>query len=402
MNEPTPGWSWMQLQDISDEIVGGGTPSRAIAPFWDGGVPWVTPGELTALKGKYLTRTAETISELGLANSGARLLPIETLMVTTRATIGLRALTAMPTATNQGFKSLIFSQQASPDFYYHVLGTTIREMVRRASGTTFLEISSKEFARITVPHPPMPEQRRIAEILDTLDERIRRAEQLIAKSLLYRAGLISDLINQCPRRSRLEAALVGAPGNGIYKPASMIGRGTLLVGQTAFTPDGLVDTSVARRAVVTHTELERFGLRDGDILVSRVFATLEGVGQPAWVRSLPEAAVYESNMMRLRPDTRCADSYFLFLTLQTRSAREWIVQHANLSNQASIAQTVLTSMPVWLPEISEQRRVGAILSAEAEKREVGARELRKLMLMKEGLGADLIYGRVRVPVEAAQ
>jgi type I restriction enzyme S subunit len=147
------------------------------------------------LSGKYLVKTQETISKAGLARSGARLLPVNSLIVTTRATLGLVALTAVPTATNQGFKSIVFSSDADPTFYFHLFKLLKPEMERRASGTTFLEISGKQFSEILVPLPPIGEQRRIADILDAQDEEISATEQLLGKLKLQKLGLMVDLLD---------------------------------------------------------------------------------------------------------------------------------------------------------------------------------------------------------------
>lgn len=277
-----------------------------------------------------------------------------------------------------------------------------RYIQKHATGTSgsMKNLPKKALLSMTVAFPKIPEQRRIARILETLDEDIKLAEQVIAKSLVMRRGLVNDLLGGQPRSSKLRDGLVGHPANGLYKPADAIGSGSLLIGQTAFTRDRHIDSGAARRAVTTRSELDRFGLEDEDILVSRVFATLEGVGQPAFVLDLPEPAVYESNMMRLRPDKNRADGFFLFQTLQTRPARAWIMQRANLSNQASVSQDVLASMPVWLPDPNEQRRISSILSADDEKRHAEEDRLRKLRLIRQGFMSDLLTGRVRVPAEA--
>src|SRR5687768_5140551 len=105
MSEVQVAWQSTTVNGLADSIVGGGTPSRDVPSYWDGGIPWATPGELTRLRGKYLRETVDTISGVGLARSGARALPTGTLIVTTRATLGLVALTTGLMTTNQGFKS---------------------------------------------------------------------------------------------------------------------------------------------------------------------------------------------------------------------------------------------------------------------------------------------------------
>ena len=148
-------WSQAPLGQLAF-IYSGGTPSRTVPAYWHGDIPWVTPRELTGLKTKYLSNTLEKVTKAGLASCAATLVPTNSLLVTTRATIGSVALAAMSIATNQGFRSLVFRAQADPHFFYHLTSRLVREFRRRASGTTFLEISGREFAAVEAPLPPSP------------------------------------------------------------------------------------------------------------------------------------------------------------------------------------------------------------------------------------------------------
>lgn len=186
-------WKKTPIAELAD-IFSGGTPSRNVPVFWNGGIPWVTPSELTNLQSKYITKTKEHISHAGMAGSSAILLPSNTLLVTTRATIGLVALSGMPITTNQGFKSIRFRFLALPDFYFYLFPLLISEMKRKASGTTFLEISAKEFGQIKLSVPPLSEQKRIVEILDAQDEAIQTQRLELAKLQMLKAGLMEDLL----------------------------------------------------------------------------------------------------------------------------------------------------------------------------------------------------------------
>ena len=145
-------WRECRLGDIGT-VVGGGTPSRERADYWDGSIPWLTPGEITGNREKYVSETQDGISTLGLAASGAKLLSAGSLLMTSRASIGSCALAGKPMATNQGFTNLTPGTGIHPSFLFHLGLTLGREMTRRASGTTFLEISGGEFGRIAVRLP---------------------------------------------------------------------------------------------------------------------------------------------------------------------------------------------------------------------------------------------------------
>ena len=114
------GWSELPLTDLA-EIAGGGTPKRGEPSYWNGNVAWATPTDVTALAGRTIRRTASTITEAGLAKSSATLLPPGSLLLTTRATIGVCAIAGVAIATNQGFQNLVPRHRTYVDFLYYLI-----------------------------------------------------------------------------------------------------------------------------------------------------------------------------------------------------------------------------------------------------------------------------------------
>ena len=327
-----------------------------------------------------------------------------------------------------GADTIIFSPEPGSDpvflSYASNRGAAARFKSRLGQGSSVIHIGARHLQDLPLWLPPLPEQRKIAEVLDTIDDAIRKTEEIITKLKRVKQGLLHDLLTRGiddngelrdPERHPeqfkdsplgripqgwevlpLVDCLISTPTNGIYKPASLIGRGCLLVGQTAFTADRSVDYSLARRAVVSPAEIERYGLAQGDVLVSRVFATLRGVGQPTLVPALPEPAVYESNMMRLRVDRSVVLSLLVFHCLRSRAVRRLVESGANISNQASINQKTLNGLPIYVPPQTEQRLIVARIDTLDGRRRAEARGLAKLALLKQGLMEDLLTGRVRV------
>lgn len=194
-SEPTEADYQKQRLDEIGVVTGGGTPPRERAEYWGGSTPWITPGELTGEIGKYVTTSKEAISGLGLAVSSASVLPRGSLLMTSRASIGFCALAGTPIATNQGFQNLTPHEHVDSSFLLHLGRTLRREMIRRASGTTFLEISGREFGRIEVFLPPLGEQQKIARILDAVDETVQINREQLGKLCETRVGLADDLLS---------------------------------------------------------------------------------------------------------------------------------------------------------------------------------------------------------------
>ncbi|MEP7245238.1 MAG: hypothetical protein ABI885_16390 [Gammaproteobacteria bacterium] len=299
-------------------------------------------------------------------------------------------------------------------------------------GSSVFHISSEHLSRLSLRFPSVPrEQQRVADVLQTVDDAIEQTEALIAKTQQIKAGLMHDLFTRgitsdgqlrpsreaapklykesalgwIPKKwdiRQLRTCLLDNPTNGIYKPAHLIGRGTLLIGQAAITTERSIDFALSRRAEVTDEELRRYGIAAGNILVSRVFATVEGVGQPTLVPPLPEPAVYESNMMRLRVDQNVVRPRLLFEWLRSHRARQRIEGGVNASNQASVNQGVLSPLSIpWQPQEEQDRLVHAVEQHD-ERQTTERATLAKLQSVKRGLMEDLLTGRVRVPVADAQ
>ncbi|MCQ2861460.1 restriction endonuclease subunit S [Helicobacter pylori] len=162
-------WQRVRLGDIA-EIIGGGTPSTQITSFWNGSINWFTPTEIGITK--YVYKSQRTITPLGLKKSSAKLLPIGTILLTSRASIGDCAILKVVATTNQGFQSLIPLEKINNEFLYYLILTLKNKLLKLASGSTFLEVSPNKIKNLLIPLPPLNEQIAIANILSALDNEI--------------------------------------------------------------------------------------------------------------------------------------------------------------------------------------------------------------------------------------
>ena len=167
-------WEVVRLDEIAD-VVGGSTPSRGIAEFWDGTIPWVVPSELTGLAGRFLSTTNETITDAGMKSAGLQLLPAGSVLLTSRATVGATAINLVPVVTNQGFQNLVVKDGTDKLWLYYRISSMHRELERRAAGSTFLEVSRDSVRSLAVALPPIAEQRAVSATLDCVDSAIETA-----------------------------------------------------------------------------------------------------------------------------------------------------------------------------------------------------------------------------------
>lgn len=165
-------WEMARVGEIAT-VVGGGTPKSDIPEYWGGDVAWLTPKDLRDHTGRFVSHGERNITRQGLDNSSARLHPPGTVLVSSRAPIGYVAIAAGELATSQGFRSLVLHDRVIPEFAYWVMATKTPEMTAVAGGSTFKEISGKALKTLDFPVPPANEQRAIAFLLGSLDDRIQ-------------------------------------------------------------------------------------------------------------------------------------------------------------------------------------------------------------------------------------
>lgn len=186
-------WSKQQLGDICN-IVNGGTPSTSIAEFWNGKILWCTPTDITSCSTKYIYTTESKITESGLKASSATLLPKGALLLCSRATIGEVRIAGNTICTNQGFKSLVVHQNISNEWLYYMVHVLKFNMLEKAIGSTFLEISKKDLAELDIIVPEFTEQKAIAQVLSDMDSEIELLEKKLAKYQQIKQGMMQELL----------------------------------------------------------------------------------------------------------------------------------------------------------------------------------------------------------------
>ena len=189
-------WETKSINDLAD-VIGGGTPDTTVKSYWDGGIQWFTPSEIG--KNKFVDASLRTITEDGLNNSSAKLLPPNTILLSSRATIGECSLSLRECATNQGFQSLV-SKKCNVDFLYYLIQTKKKDLIRKSCGSTFLEISANEVRKIQVSVPSDVEQQKIAGLLSLIDKRIATQNKIIERYESLIRGIMVELQKQGLKR----------------------------------------------------------------------------------------------------------------------------------------------------------------------------------------------------------
>ena len=394
-----PGdWEVQRIGDLAT-VRSGGTPSREIQAYWNGDIPWITTSQIDF---NTISEADQFITEDGLKNSAAKLLPAGTLLMAlygqgkTRGKVGVLDFEA---ATNQACASINLHGNVSREFLLHFL-TSRYEAIRNSSNSGGQENLSGQIVKdIPVAIPPIPEQRAIAAALSDVDALLAKLDEFIAKKRDLKQAAMQQLLTGQTRLpgfsgewevKRLGDILSRMANGAVYKPTNSFG---LQITRIETIANGTIDYSRTGTAEES-PELERYKIIPGDILFSHI-NSLDHIGKVA-IFNGEQALFHGMNLLLLRTN-RDAHSHFLYFWFTSLSARR---QTRNLAkqavSQASINTKELKALEIRLPPLLEQTAIATVLSD--MDTELAALEARrdKTRALKQGMMQELLTGCIRL------
>lgn len=396
-------WTSAEITEYVD-IYQGGTPKTSVAQYWGGSIIWVTPSEITQNGSMYIHNSVRKITEQGLHNSSACLLPIGTILLCTRATIGELSIAESAMTTNQGFKNLVCKSNADNVFFAYLLKTKKDEMIARAIGSTFLELSKKELSKFRVTVPDVTEQKLIAETLSYIDTHIANLTELIEKKKGIRDGALEDLVSGRTRLKGFSGKRENVTFNSVITPKARIGWQGLkkheylisgysyLIGGTDFY-HGTVSLSN-----ISYVSKERYDM-DTNIQVAAndVLVTKDGtIGKVVIVPPLSKPATLNSGVFVFRTTNRLTPP-FLYRVLSSSVFRKFIDALSAGSTIKHLYQKDLKKFEFNIPkDVDEQKAIVEVLSSLDAEIASLEEEKDKMLQIKAGAMDDLLTGRVRL------
>ena len=397
-------WHIGTIEDFG-KVLSGGTPSTNVLEYWGGSYLWCTPTDITCTSGKYIVQTERKITEQGLKNSSAYLMPKGSLLLCTRATIGEMKINLCPMATNQGFKNVLPNDKNSINFLYYLLHTKKHKMLEKAIGSTFLEISKSALCSIPLQIPLYTEQKKIAEALSDVDDLIFTLEKQIAKKKAIKQGVMQELLSGKRRLkgfskewksfnlmsgSKIKARI---GWQGLKKSEYLDSGYAFLVTGTDFV-DGRVkwDTChfVERER---YNQDENIQIKNGDILVTK-----DGtLGKTAFVQGLTRPATLNSGVFVIRPLQNAYDPEFVYHILSSFVFKEFLDKLSAGSTIVHLYQKDMGKFEFLLPPtLDEQKAIAAILTEMDEEIEKLEEKYEKYTAIKQGMMEQLLTGKIRL------
>ena len=401
-------WEIKYLSDFG-KIQSGGTPSTTMAEYWGGNIAWCTPSDITSTPTKYINVTERTITEAGLNNSAATVMPAGSILLCTRATIGELKINSIPMATNQGFKNITVNNSGNAEFLYYLLQTKKSRMLDLAIGSTFLEISKTALSKILLQIPMRDEQNKIADALSDMDNLVVVLEKQIAKKKAIKQGAMQELLTGKRRlpgfsgeweTKKLEdyCSLItkqtGFDYSAYIKPALITRKmpNTFPMIQTinfrgrkfTFETDYYIPQSVAM-------QFPNIVLNKKCVLFSIVGASVGNVGlYPGSITAFCGGAI---GITRFRNEQ---DAEWVFNYMSSPDGQSQIQYVTKGGAQATVTIADIRNFKIPTPEKDERDAISGILENMDHEIEVLEQKLEKYREVKQGMMQQLLTGKIRL------
>ena len=400
-----PNWKMVKLEEVT-EIIKGGTPSRNVAKYFRGDIAWAIPSDITALDtALYINNTESHITEEALNNSAARLLPVGTVLLTSRATIGDTAINTVPMATNQGFANFICHKNLLNVFLAYYLRYIRKKLNDLASGSTFKEITKGTLLNIEIPDIPIQEQRAIAKVLSDVDGLINALDTLIAKKRAIKQATMQQLLTGKTRlpgfSSAWETTRMGQIGS-IYGGLSGKTKIDFEGGNARYvTFLGVLENVILD---VRHTENVHVGYSESQNSVMKNDLLFNASSETPG--DLAIGAVMGEQLDNLYLNSFCfgfrihnKDKYvplFLAYFFRGNVGRDIMNALAQGATRYNLSKSQFRSLELSIPSGDEQRAIATVLSD--MDAEITALEHRrdKTIAIKQGMMQQLLTGKVRL------
>jgi len=394
-------WREYKLEEIAD-IIGGGTPKTSTDEFWNGDIAWLTPRDLTGYSKTYIEKGERSITPIGLKKSSARLMPKGTVLLTSRAPIGYIAIASNEIATNQGFKSLVVKKNKALNiFIYYWLKNNIDYLKSNGTGTTFAEISGSVIKLLDILLPPLPEQKAIAEVLSSLDDKIdllhrqnktleQMAETLFRQWFVEEAGEDWEYV-------ALEEFV--SCYNGVsYKSADLNPSETAMVTLKSFARDGEFRLDGFKEYTGKYKKTHI--VKPGDLAVAHTDITQDAaiVGNPVLIIGKEEytTLVVSMDLVKVESKKDWVSNEFIYFLMKTRLFKQHCLGYANGSTVLHLSKKAIPDFEFFLPPVEQIKLFTKQAQNLLGKKNKNIYQIRTLEKLRDTLLPKLMSGEVRV------
>ncbi|MCU7098526.1 restriction endonuclease subunit S [Salmonella enterica] len=359
-------WPMVKLKDCC-EVVGGATPKRNVAFYWDGDIPWITPKDVSNLSEPYIYEAPEYISKAGYKSAATYMLPVGTVLLTSRAPIGNVAIAGIELCTNQGFKSLIPGQNVHSKYLYHCIKKFVPQLELLGNGATFKEVSKRVVEDFEIPLPPFEEQKRISDILDKVDGIRQKREQAIKIADDFLRAIFLDIFGdpvKNPKRWGVTSLLeYGSFKNGMNFSKGESGTVLKCLGVGDFKSLATITCMKNIGEIELNTlPSDDYLLKDGDIVFVRSNGNKALVGRCLTIYPGKEKVTFSGFCIRYRIGNSAIVPEYLNFLFRTPSMKQQMLSGGQGANIQNISQGTLSALRIPVPPLEKQQAFSKIVS----------------------------------------
>lgn len=399
-------WKECTIADLG-EVVGGATPStKKPENYENGDISWITPKDLSTFNGRFITRGERNITEIGLNSCSTRLLPLNSVLFSSRAPIGYVAIAAKEMCTNQGFKSVIPNSDTDYMFLYYLLKFNKGNIENMGSGTTFKEVSGNTMKSIKVYIPvDIEEQRKIASILSALDDKIElnnrinenleSQAQAIFKSWFVDfepfGGVMPEDMREVPLNELCEIVTKGTTPTTIGKHFSDKGI-NFLKAESILQNHSFDRNKFAHIDNDTHKVLKRSIIKEGDI----VFTIAGTLGRFALVDNTIIPANTNQAVAIIRANKNVISSEYLYSFFIGNWHNEYYAKRVQQAVQANLSLATIKSLPIFVLSNKDMMRYNDLVTPICKAMKANEYENLCLSALRDTLLPKLMNGEIDV------
>jgi len=425
-------WEVKSIETVAD-VVGGGTPSTKNSEYWDGDIPWITPRDLSNFKFRYIAKGERSITKKGLEDSSAKLVPENTVLLTTRAPVGYLAISKNEVSTNQGFRSLIPKNGVKTEFLFYLLKNNVEILKSNSSGTTFGELSGSRLKSLQFAFPNISEQQKISKVLSDLDSKIELNQNMnktfeaIGQAIFkhwfvnfefpndegkpYRSSggemvYNEELGKEIPSNSRVInlGELIELDKGLSYKGAFLTNNenGLPMVNLGTFRPLGGFNDDQMK--YYSGEFKERHLVKSGDLVIANTDITQNRVilGSPSLIPSYlnSQKILFTHHVYAVRNKNNLIKNEFLYYVLQSSEYRNRAKGFATGTTVLALPRDAILELPIILFDESILNNFDKLITNIIKKIETNYLQILNLSKTRDSLLPKLMSGKIRVPVEA--
>lgn len=403
-------WKVVRMENVCNITKSGGTPLTSKKEYYNGEIPFVKIEDITRAK-KYLVTTHVRITKLGLDNSNAWLVPKNSLLLAIYGSLGAVTINKIETATNQAILGIVLKDETITEFFYYFLVFYKKYLERQAKHTTQANLTLEIIKKIPVPLPPLTEQKKIAEVLSTVDETIQKVDEAIEKTERLKKGLMQELLTKGIGHKQFKDAEIGKiPKEWEVKELDKV---TEINKESRDPARGFPDKQFL------YIDIDSIGNETGIIKSAR-----EILGKNAPSRARRIVHYNDVIMSTVRPYLKafaivpkeydnqiCSTGFavftckneliplYLLYTLFSKSVMDQCNKMMVGGQYPALNTSQISRIKIPKPPLSEQQKIVEVLFDVDKKLGLERKRKEKLQRIKKGLMNDLLSGRKRVKID---